>query len=258
MSGVDGAIKINSSLAPKAKISEAKVVVSEVCVVEKQKELKPIIEQKIPEVIEEITEEVEIAQAEEIAETELEEQLEEIVETKSEEPPVQEEKQEKEEEPLNTYEPVKEALAVKEKKSKKEVKNTLKQDFEILENLIKKMYDEVFSKFVGFNPSFEQTVGDVLLYLSSKLRRKNLNLSFDNEFSLNEVEISAKYDANYMPLVLQLSTWCEKKNKLKFSEEILSQITYLYINACALQGIKITELEIAIEFEKEIEYSILE
>ena len=55
--GVDGAIKLNSILAPKAKISETKVDVSEVSLEEKQtkkiEETPNLKEEKIPDIIEE-------------------------------------------------------------------------------------------------------------------------------------------------------------------------------------------------------------
>lgn len=280
-SGVDGAIKLNNSiLAPKAKISETKVDVSELSLVKNKEEIydetKTVLEDKTPDIIEEntpiIEDDIKLKKEEtieeiieETPEEKVEETIEEIVKTKPKiEPEIEPEKEpeiEPEKEP--EIEIKKEPIIIKEE-PKISTKNTkiiseIKQDFSSLESLILSLYEKVFNKLApNFKPTFEQTVGDMLLYLSSKLKRKNLSATFDELFSLKGVEIDNKYNNNYIPLALQLSKWCKNKNHLDISEEILSLITYLYINSCKAEGVVVTELEIAIEFESEISYSIEE
>ena len=118
------------------------------------------------------------------------------------------------------------------------------------------MYEKVFSKTPSFKPTFEQTVGDLLLYLSKKLSYKNADSEFNSTFGLTGVTILDKYSLGYIPLALKLAKWCEDNKVLTVCEELLFAISSLYLSSSNAIGVTVTELEITTIFENEILFAL--
>lgn len=251
MSGVDGAVKLNSLHAPSVKNTgtEKKKSVSAFAV-------EKTVEEFVKELIETPVEEFIMAEEESNNEVVIEEPIEEIVE-----------------EPINEIneeikEPIEEIIEVKvlenldpiviEEKPKKQKKNfvDIRVEFEKLKDFVFKMYEIAFDKTPSFSPTKEQTVGDLLLYLSKKLSFKNADSEFNLKFGLEGVSIPSKYDKTYIPLALKLAKWCEDNKVLSVIDEMMFLISSLYLNSALSCGVIITELEIAIDFENEINYSM--
>lgn len=243
MSGVDGAVKLNSLHAPSVKKTETEESVSALAVSKKPKKL---IEKSAEKPVKEFVKDL------------LEIPVEEFVkEDESFTEEVIEEKPKTEEEIVQvSVEGLLEATAEEKPLPKKSKKINLKSEFSKVKDLVFKMYEKAFSKTPSFKPTFEETLGDLLLYLSKKLSLKNAHESFNLEFGLTGVSISEKYSKGYIPLCLKLSKWCEDKNLLKISEELLYSISSLYLSSATASGAIITELEIANDFDEEINFAL--
>lgn len=139
---------------------------------------------------------------------------------------------------------------------KEEVKTIdIKFEFSKIVDIIKELYDKVFSKSKDFKPSFDETVGDIILYLSAKLNIDGIEKDFNNAFYINAKQIFEKYYNNYIPYALKLSVWCEKKSLLSVSENLLYEISSLYLKLANASGLTLTEEDVATKFSKEIEYA---
>ena len=244
MPGVDGAVKFNSLHAPSVKntgTEKKKKSVSAFAVEKTVKEfVKDLIEIPVEEFIkaeEETANETVIEETVEEIKEDIKEPVEEIIEVKV----------------LENLEPI-----VTQEKPKKKDKNfvNVRLEFEKLKDKVFNMYEIAFSKTPSFKPTFEQTVGDLLLYLSKKLSFKNAESEFNSQLGLNGVSIPEKYEKGYIPLVLKLSKWCEDNKVMTVTEDLLYLISSLYLNSAKVCGVVITELEIAIDFEDEINYSL--
>lgn len=223
MSGVDGAVKLNSLRAPSTKKPETEKAVSEFVVQEEN--IVETQEENIVETQEEISEEP----VEEIVE-----QVQEIVTEENFEPII---------------EPIEE---IKPKKNKVDIKTL----FLSVENIVQKMYVEVFSKTPEFKPTFETTMGDIILYLSKKLSLKNAESAFNSHFGLTGKVIAEKYSNGYIPYALKLSKWLFDNNKMNVIDELLFAISNVYIESARLSSVIINELELANDFEIEISYAL--
>ena len=51
-------------------------------------------------------------------------------------------------------------------------------EFSKITKIVKSLYEKVFSKSQGFKPTYEETVGDLILYLSAKLKQKRFERRF--------------------------------------------------------------------------------
>ncbi len=232
MSGVDGAVKLNSLHAPSVKNTETE---------KKKKSVSAFVVPKN----EEKTEEKVVEVKEEPIEIKAEEVKEELVEIKIDQPI--------EIKVLENIAPVE--IQDKPKKQKKNSVN-IRAEFEKLKDFVFKMYETAFDKTPSFSPTKEQTVGDLLLYLSKKLSFKNADSEFNDKFGLEGVSIPNKYDKNYIPLCLKLAKWCEDNKVMTITEDLLYLISSLYLNSAKACGVIITELEIAVDFDAEINYAL--
>lgn len=215
MSGVDGAVKLNSFRAPSTKKPETEKPVSEFVV---QQET---VEQKIEKAVEQTLEET-------IIEKTIEENFEPVL-----------------------IEPIGEEI-----KPKKKNNVDIKTLFLSIENIVQKMYIEVFSKTPEFKPTFETVMGDIILYLSKKLSIKNAEDSFNSCFGLTGKQVANKYLNGYIPYALKLSKWCSDNGKMSISDELLFAISTVYLECVKLSGVEITELELANDFETEISFAL--
>ncbi|MBR3804200.1 MAG: hypothetical protein IKJ14_02500 [Clostridia bacterium] len=241
MSGVDGAIKLNSFNAPSVKNTgtEKKKRSVSAFAVEKTVEefVKDLMEIPVEEFIEEEAE-LQEDQKEETPEVVIEETVEPVIEQPVELEPIIE---------------IPVDLTVQENKKSK--KPTIKTEFNKVKDYILSMYQTAFvSK--DFKPTFEQTVGDLLLYLSKKLSLKGAESAFNQELSLIGVTIPDKYASGYIPLSIKLAKWCESNGFNFTAEELLYLISSLYLTASKQCGVLITELDIANDFDAEINYSL--
>ncbi len=244
MSGVDGAIKLNSFNAPSVKNTETEKSASAFAVAKKPKKL---IEKSAEKTVEEFVKDLIEIPVEEFAKEE--ETVEEIVEPVQ---VVEETVEEVVEDPIIPIPDFKD-----EKPLKKKGKGVdLKAEFTAVKDFIFKMYENVFDKTPSFKPTFEQTVGDLLLYLSNKLSYKNAQNSYNEEFGLTDVKIPSKYDSSYIPLCLKLAKWCEDNGEAFTAEELLYLISSLYLSSAKVSSVIITELDVAIDFDAEINYSL--
>ena len=128
----------------------------------------------------------------------------------------------------------------------------LKKEFDKPIAVIKKAYDKVFSKSAGFKPEFGETVGDMILYLSAKLKGVNANLAFDKAFGLVDYNISNKYLSNYIPLALKLAVWCKQKGVLDICDELLYELSSVYVKCLKAVGVQASEEDIEKAFSLEI------
>ncbi len=231
MSGVDGAVKLNSFRAPSTKISETVETVSEFAVQEEKIEETTI--ETITETVEDVTQET------------IEETIQEIVTKPCEEGLTEE-----------NFEPIIIEKTEEEIKPKKKNKVDIKTLFLSVENIVQKMYLEVFSKTPEFKPTFETVMGDIILYLSKKLSLKNADNSFNDHFGLTGKVISDKYSNGYIPYALKLSKWCSDNGKMSISDELLFAISTVYLESAKLSDVIITELELANDFETEISFTL--
>lgn len=237
MSGVDGAIKLNSFNAPSVKNTETEKSASAFVVAKKPKKL---IEKSAEKTVEEFVKDLIEIPVEEFAKEE------ETVE------PVQVVEETVDVEPI-----IEIPVLVEEKPIKKKGKKiSLRAEFEKVKDFIFKMYENAFNKTPSFKPTFEQTVGDLLLYLSNKLSYKNAQNSYNEEFGLTDVKIPSKYDSSYIPLCLKLAKWCEDNGEAFTAEELLYLISSLYLSSAKACQVMITELDIANDFDAEINYSL--
>lgn len=142
---------------------------------------------------------------------------------------------------------------VKVKIPAKKSKFNVKAEFDKVVAIVKTAYDKVFSKTPNFKPEFDETIGDLILYLSSKLKNVNANAEFDNAFNLSNYTLPTKYTNGYIPLALKLSVWCENKNLLQISEDLLYEISSVYKKSADSVGVKLLEFDVASAFDSETE-----
>ena len=142
---------------------------------------------------------------------------------------------------------------VKVKIPAKKSKFNVKAEFDKVVAIVKTAYDKVFSKTPNFKPEFDETVGDLILYLSSKLKNINANAEFDNAFNLSNYALPTKYTNGYIPLALKLAVWCENKNLLQISEDLLYEISSVYKKSADSVGVKLLEFDVASAFDSETE-----
>ena len=264
MSGVDGAVKLNSFNAPSVKNTgtEKKKRSVSAFAVEKTVEefVKDLMEIPVEEFIEE-EKKLQEEQKEETPEVIIEEPIEETPEVVIEETveerveEIVEEPSKIENQPIEAEPIIEIPIDFTESDNKKSKKPTVKTEFNKVKDYILSMYQTAFvSK--DFKPTFEQTVGDLLLYLSKKLSLKGAESAFNQELSLIGVTIPDKYSGGYIPLSLKLAKWCESNGFNFTAEELLYLISSLYLTASKQCGVLITELDIAIDFDAEINYSL--
>lgn len=133
-------------------------------------------------------------------------------------------------------------------------KGDIKTHFNNAVNIIKKLYDKVFSKSPSFKPTFDETVGDLILYLSAKLNRDGVDEIFNMEFGVKSENVFEKYKQNYVPYALKLSSWCEQKGLVFVREDLLYEISALYVVCLGLCGIDAKESLIIDKFATEITF----
>ena len=244
MSGVDGAIKLNSFNAPSVKNTGTEKKKRSVSAFAVEKTVEEFVKDLMEIPVEEFIEEENAQKIEEKPE-------EEIIEETSEEDVLETPKEQFVESEPTIEIPI--DFTVEENKKSK--KPTVKTEFNKVKDYILSMYQTAFvSK--DFKPTFEQTVGDLLLYLSKKLSLKGAENAFNQELSLIGVTIPDKYSSGYIPLSLKLAKWCETNGFNFTAEELLYLISSLYLTASKFDGVLVTELDIAIDFDAEINYSL--
>ena len=128
----------------------------------------------------------------------------------------------------------------------------LKLEFDKPVAVIKKAYDMVFSKSSNFKPEFGETVGDMILYLSAKLRAINASKAFDKALKISDYKIPEKYLSGYIPLAIKLSLWCKDKGVLDICDELLFEISSVYIKSAKSANVIVTEEDIETAFSLEI------
>lgn len=112
---------------------------------------------------------------------------------------------------------------------------------EKLNLVVKNLYETVFNKTPNFRPTYDETIGDALLYVGKKLYAIGAHESFEFAVKIDATTISSKYlDASYIPLAVKLSTWAESKGYNGESENVLSAITKLYKECSEASGYKVT------------------
>ncbi len=128
----------------------------------------------------------------------------------------------------------------------------IKSEFDKPIFVIKKAYDKVFSKSQGFKPEFGETVGDMILYLSAKLKRINASADFDKAFGLLNYNLPQKYFNNYIPLAIKLAVWCKSKGVLDICDELLFELSSVYIKSAKNVAVIVSEEDIEKAFSLEI------
>ena len=130
----------------------------------------------------------------------------------------------------------------------------IKLEFEKPVKIIKTLYDKVFSKSNGFKPEYAETVGDLIFYLSYKLKSISASLEFDKAFSIKDYKLPSKYQSGYIPLALKLALWCEQKGLLSVSDDLLYEISSVYLKSASSASVSVSEEMLASIFFEEYEY----
>ena len=174
------------------------------------------------------------------------------------------------EEPIETTETIEETIVEEtvQEKIEQEIKETvdkerevvslpvydIKLEFEKPVKIIKTLYDKVFSKSSGFKPEYAETVGDLIFYLSYKLKSISASLEFDKAFSIKDYKLPSKYQSGYIPLALKLALWCEQKGLLSVSDDLLYEISSVYLKSASSASVSVSEEMLASIFFEEYEY----
>ena len=174
------------------------------------------------------------------------------------------------EEPIETTETIEETIVEEtvQEKIEQEIKETvdkerevvslpvydIKLEFEKPVKIIKTLYDKVFSKSNGFKPEYAETVGDLIFYLSYKLKSISASLEFDKAFSIKDYKLPSKYQSGYIPLALKLALWCEQKGLLSVSDDLLYEISSVYLKSASSASVSVSEEMLASAFSQEYEY----
>ena len=174
------------------------------------------------------------------------------------------------EEPIETTETIEETIVEEtvQEKIEQEIKETvdkerevvslpvydIKLEFEKPVKIIKTLYDKVFSKSNGFKPEYAETVGDLIFYLSYKLKSISASLEFDKAFSIKDYKLPSKYQSGYIPLALKLALWCEQKGLLSVSDDLLYEISSVYLKSASSASVSVSEEMLASIFFQEYEY----
>lgn len=174
------------------------------------------------------------------------------------------------EEPIETTQPIEETIVEEtvQEKIEQEIKETvdkerevvslpvydIKLEFEKPVKIIKTLYDKVFSKSSGFKPEYAETVGDLIFYLSYKLKSISASLEFDKAFSIKDYKLPSKYQSGYIPLALKLALWCEQKGLLSVSDDLLYEISSVYLKSASSASVSVSEEMLASIFFQEYEY----
>ena len=174
------------------------------------------------------------------------------------------------EEPIETTETIEETIVEEtvQEKIEQEIKETvdkeredvslpvydIKLEFEKPVKIIKTLYDKVFSKSNGFKPEYAETVGDLIFYLSYKLKSISASLEFDKAFSIKDYKLPSKYQSGYIPLALKLALWCEQKGLLSVSDDLLYEISSVYLKSASSASVSVSEEMLASIFFEEYEY----
>ncbi len=109
-------------------------------------------------------------------------------------------------------------------KSENKVK-LLKGVFNGIEILVKEMYDNVFSKNAQFKPTFNETLHNAMLYLGFKAKSVNCLTEFNLAF--NGVDLD-KISSSFVPYVIKLSTWYDKKFNKEITGKVVSEISEFF------------------------------
>lgn len=128
----------------------------------------------------------------------------------------------------------------------------IKKEFEKPVKIIKTIYEKVFSKSQNFKPEFGETVGDLIFYLSYKLKKINANGAFDKTFSLVDYTLPNKYQDGYIPLALKLASWCEQKGYVFCVDELLYEISSVFVKSAKCCGVEVNEDLVTAEFSIKI------
>ncbi|MBR6737190.1 MAG: hypothetical protein IKL82_02350 [Clostridia bacterium] len=172
---------------------------------------------------------------------------------KEEKPKIKVEKPEVKAEVVKTQplKPVEEIVVKHEKVYN--VKNILNA-YNSLEESIKSLYDNVFSKTPDFKPTYTQTVADTFNYIFSLLVTSKLDGAFRKAFGLEKVECK-NYANDYVPYSVKLSKWAEDKGLLNVVESVLTNITSLYIESAKECDAEIVESGVAETFSAIIDFA---
>lgn len=97
----------------------------------------------------------------------------------------------------------------------------VKGEFAIIEKIVNEMYKQVFSKSEKFKPTRSSTLGDLLLFVGAKSQTLG---ELDNFIKIFGVQIQRDFvreDNGYIPLVLKLTTWLDKRQNTTYSEQVV-------------------------------------
>ncbi len=130
----------------------------------------------------------------------------------------------------------------------------IKAEFEKPLEIIKLLYEKVFSKSPNFKPEFEETVGDLIFYLSYKLKTVNANEVFDKTFKIENYTLPEKYKNGYIPLALKLAVWCERKGLLFKVDDLLYEISSVFVKLAKSSNVKVSEELVATAFLVETDF----
>lgn len=115
-------------------------------------------------------------------------------------------------------------------KEQKQPNSAIKQSLLNIENLLKKMYSDVFDKISNFTPSYLQTVENLVEYIALKSAEICAFPKIKVEFNLSDdIIATSKLQSDSVPFAIKLSSIIDKKAGVGCTAIILREITKILL-----------------------------
>ena len=115
-------------------------------------------------------------------------------------------------------------------KEQKQPNSAIKQSLLNIENLLKKMYSDVFDKISNFTPSYLQTVDNLVEYIALKSAEICAFPKIKVEFNLSDdIIATSKLQSDSVPFAIKLSSIIDKKAGVGCTAIILREITKILL-----------------------------
>ena len=108
-----------------------------------------------------------------------------------------------------------------------------KEQFKNAENLITKLYSEIFNKTENFKPTKNQTIGDLLIYFGIKAKSLGIYQKFVTEYKVEVDTDTVRENETYIPYAVKLTVFVDKKFKTSYSKKLVEYLlmALLYLDS---------------------------
>ena len=97
--------------------------------------------------------------------------------------------------------------------------------FEDARLVLKKIYNEVFSRHTNFKPTLNDTVADLLSYLGAIAEFNGKEKAYEKAFGVDVSRLPARYkDKGYIPYAIKISVWVDKNKGYNETPKLLDGI----------------------------------